>query len=160
MLQRIYAHRIVLGDFMITHYKWFKKGFRGPVPEDELGPMKYTPLPTWKTDVWFLDAKRVFCRYAGEAVWEDWVENGTMIAKGIMSWMTADNAQEMVRQEIHMYTHHRRRVNDNPNYGWLRNSYHSLTQQIARLDPVYYALVVAARREEQIEFTHSKSRNC
>ena len=45
-----------------------------------------------------------------------------------------------------MYLHHRRKVNEKHNLGWLRSSYHSQIQQIDRQDPAYYALVAAMSR--------------
>ena len=45
-----------------------------------------------------------------------------------------------------MYLHHGKKVNEKNNLGWLRSSYHSQIQQIARQDPAYYALGAATSR--------------
>jgi hypothetical protein len=44
-----------------------------------------------------------------------------------------------------MYDYHLRKVNDKPNYGWLRNAYHSLIQQLVRQDPAYWLWYVLLR---------------
>ncbi|KAF8472149.1 hypothetical protein BDZ91DRAFT_717333 [Kalaharituber pfeilii] len=155
-LHYVYENRFALGDLTVARSSWFKKDYRGRVPEDDLGPMKY--VPRGKGNEWSFNAEKVFIRYAGANAWDEWLSNGTTIARGTMAWMlVGDEAKTRIKQEIYMYTHHRRRVNGSPNYGWLRNSYHSLIQQIARLDPVYYALVVAARPDgnyRQISFPY------
>jgi hypothetical protein len=39
-----------------------------------------------------------------------------------------------------MYWYHLQRLNGRPNFGWLRNMFHSTGQQLMRQDPAYYTL--------------------
>jgi hypothetical protein len=41
---------------------------------------------------------------------------------------------KVVLEEFDMYAAHLRMINQKPNYGWLRNMYHSLGQQVMRQD--------------------------
>ena len=64
-----------------------------------------------------------------------------------MSWICEDpEIMRLVTHEFNMYLYYRRKVNKKNNLGWLRSSYHSQIQQIARQDPDYYALVAATSR--------------
>jgi hypothetical protein len=47
---------------------------------------------------------------------------------------------EVILEEFEMYHAHLRLINKKPNYGWLRNMYHSLSQQVMRQDPKYFAI--------------------
>jgi len=58
-------------------------------------------------------------------------------SQGAMVWLFGDESlAELIREEVLIYTHHRRRVNGRPNLGWLRSAFHTQIQQIARQDPV------------------------
>ena len=64
-----------------------------------------------------------------------------------MSWLFQDpEVTKLISHEFNMYLHHRRKVNEKNNLGWLRSFYHSQIQQIARQDPAYYALVATTSR--------------
>ena len=70
--------------------------------------------------------------------------DGTTIVHVAMSWLFEDEELvALIKEEILLYLHHCRRVNGQPNPGWLRSAYHLQIQQIARPDLVYYALVAA-----------------
>lgn len=47
-----------------------------------------------------------------------------------------------------MYHAHLRLINKKPNYGWLRNMYYSLGQQVMRQDPKYFAIYCALRPDQ------------
>ena len=51
-------------------------------------------------------------------------------------------------EEFALYAHHQRKINGKDNLGWERNMVHSLTQQVMRQDPVYYALYCALRPDK------------
>jgi hypothetical protein len=44
-----------------------------------------------------------------------------------------------------MYRHHLREINKKKNYGWLRNIFHNINQQLMRQDPVYYVYYTTLR---------------
>ena len=70
--------------------------------------------------------------------------DGTTIVHGAMSWLFEDEELvALIKEEILLYLHHCRRVNGQPNLGWLKSAYHSQIQQIVGQDLVYYALVAA-----------------
>ena len=52
---------------------------------------------------------------------------------------------DVVLTEFDMYRHHLREINRKENYGWLRNMFHGIGQQLMRQDPVYYAHYTALR---------------
>jgi hypothetical protein len=47
--------------------------------------------------------------------------------------------------EFDIYRHHLRKINGKENFGWLRNMFHSLNQQVMRQDPLYYLYYCALR---------------
>jgi hypothetical protein len=55
---------------------------------------------------------------------------------------------EVILEEFEMYHAHLRLINKKPNYGWLRNMYHSLSQQMMRRDPKYFAIYCALRPDQ------------
>ena len=75
-----------------------------------------------------------------------------------MSWLfDYEDIAELIQEEVNMYLWHRRKVNGQPNLGWLRSAFFSQIQQIVRQDPVYYALVVATNPQKnwrQISFPY------
>src|SRR5579859_1086939 len=77
---------------------------------------------------------------------EKFLEDGNVVVSGVFDWIVKDEElMEMVDAEFEMYRHHLREQNSKSNYGWCRNMWHSLVQQVMRQDPVFYALNVAAR---------------
>jgi hypothetical protein len=53
-----------------------------------------------------------------------------------------------VLEEFDMYLAHLRMINQKPNYGWLRNMYYSLSQQVMRQDPLYFTIYCALRPDQ------------
>ena len=113
--------------------------------DDQLGTLRFKSKEATPTVLKF-NSERVFRRFAGEKALKRWKIDGTAIAPGVMSWLFEDpEVTKLISHEFNMYLHHRRKVNEKNNLGWLRSSYHSQIQQIARQDPAYYALVAAMR---------------
>jgi hypothetical protein len=148
-------NRYGMGDFKILHSGWFKKTVRPHVESDDLGPFKFLPQPP--SDFTF-NRKQVFTRIAGPIRWDELERDGHTVVEGQFDWIIKDQKiMAMVKDEINMYLYHRRRINDKANYGWVRNSYHSLAQQAIRQDPLYYALVCSSRLDtnyRQISFPY------
>jgi hypothetical protein len=160
LVQRIrflHTNRFNIGNLKVSerHSSWFKKSRRPPVPSDDFGPFKFLPKPTPEFE---FDQKTVFLRFATEKNWHEFQEDGHTIVNNQFDWIVKNpTLMQMIREEIRMYTYHRRRINDKANYGWVRSSYHSIAQQAIRQDPVYYALVCAARLDKnhwQISFPY------
>lgn len=159
-LQVVKKNRFDLGNFMVSdqYSWWFKKGFRGPTEADKLGVFRFPHVHDTSFEV---NQEMIFKRFAGRdasRLWEDWNNDGTIVVPSVMSWLV-DNPSiyEMILEEVNMYLWHRRKVNGQPNLGWLRSAFFSQIQQIARQDPVYYALVVATNPQKnwrQISFPY------
>jgi len=95
------------------------------------------------------------CSYLGidEATWHT---KGSVVVDCFQWWATEKYSgskeelagrtiKDVIDEEFDMYHAHLRRINKTPNYGWLRNMYHSLGQQVMRQDPMYYAIYCALR---------------
>lgn len=52
---------------------------------------------------------------------------------------------EVILEEFEIYHAHLRLINKKSNYGWLRNIYYSLGQQVMRQDPKYFAIYCRIR---------------
>ena len=126
--------------------EWFTKSFRGAIPEDALGVLRFLPTPEIPFS---FDAAKVLERYAGGKVdggtaADVWEKDGTVIVRGVLGWLFEDpEIVNLIEEEVHMYIHHRRRMGGISNYGWLQSAFFTQIQQIARQDLVYYALVAA-----------------
>ena len=124
-------------------YEWFRKTGRPAHEDDNLGPFKY---PCSAQEEFRLDVKVIWERYGGEGAMEKFYEGGNVVVRGALDWIVKDEeVMGMVDAEFEMYRHHLREQNGVSNYGWCRNMWHSLVQQVIRQDPVLYALNVAAR---------------
>ena len=94
-----------------------------------------------------VNSERVFRRFASEKVLHRCRIDGTTIAPEVMSWLFEEpKVTKRISHEFNIYLHFRREVNITNNLGWLRSSYHSQIQQIARQDPAHYALISATSR--------------
>jgi hypothetical protein len=135
-------------------YKWFRQGSRPERPSDRLGPYKLQPVESGAFNITSevqLDLRRFF-KIDDKA----WDEQGSVVIDCCQWWNTVgysgENASlngktimEVVLEEYDMYDAHLRKINDKPNYGWLRNMYYSLGQQVMRQDPAYYGIYCALR---------------
>ena len=73
------------------------------------------------------------------------MKNSTTIVKNTYDWLFIDpKLVELVKHEFHMYHHHHRKMNNQGSLGWLRSTYYTQIQQIARQDYGYYALLAAS----------------
>ena len=113
--------------------EWFTKAFRGAMPEDALGVLRFLPTPGVPFS---FDAAKVLERYAGGKVDEGtvtdmWEKDGTIIVRGALKWLFENpEIARLIEEEVHMYTHHRRKTNGISNYGWLRPAFFTQIQQI------------------------------
>ena len=149
------SNRYKLGEMKTnSEYRdWFLKLVRGSLPEETLGLLRFVPLPE---NPFFFDCKKVLRRFAGIEGANKWESDGTIIVKGAMEWLFKDpEIVKLIKHEVQMYTHHRRMVDGRKSLGWLRSAYYTQIQQIARQDPLYYALVAATSRNSwQISYPY------
>ena len=124
-------------------YQWFRMEGRPGREDDGLGPFKYAGI---RSSEFTCDRAEVWERYGGVGMMDKFLEDGNVVVSGVFDWIVKDcELMDMVDAEFEMYRHHLREQNGKPNYGWCRNMWHSLVQQVMRQDPVFYALNVAAR---------------
>jgi len=125
--------------------RWFRQNYRPALPEDTLGTCKY---PSVRPAEFEFDEMQLFERFAGPKSWENWKKDGTINVPGVFSYLGEAGLREMIDTEFSIYRHHHHTPAGTSRLGWLRNMYYSLVQQLARQDPVWYALTVAARPDK------------
>ncbi|KAI9769685.1 MAG: hypothetical protein M1840_003922 [Geoglossum simile] len=140
----VYEHRSWLKRLRVRKAKWFRRGCRPVVQQDLLGVFRHVSVTKVAFD---FDAAQVFEQFAGTGSWQLWHEDGTCNIPGVFSYLA--DLRDMVDIEFDIYRHHHHTPAGTPRLGWLRNMYYSLVQQLARQDPVWYALTAAARPDKQ-----------
>jgi len=126
-------------------YFWFRMEGRPGREDDGLGPFKYARV---RENEFMFDRAVVWERYGGVGTMERFLKDGNVVVSGVFDWIVKDcELIEMVDAEFEMYRHHLREQNGKANYGWCRNMWHSLVQQVMRQDPVFYGLNVTARAD-------------
>ena len=146
----------VVGDLKAGNdtYAWFRMTDRPSRPSDGLGPYRLMPIEAGAFTISAGDQARL-CRYLG-IDWQEWNRCGSAVVDCFDWWATETytgtcatlskkTILEVVLEEFEMYHAHLRLINRKPNYGWLRNMYHSLGQQAMRQDPKYFAIYCALR---------------
>jgi hypothetical protein len=114
-LEAVRENRFSLGNFMASaeHKGWFKQSHRGVSEEDALGSLKYWPAAPPQ---WDYDQDQVLLRFGGREVLKQWKKDGTTVVRGAMAWLFEDEElAELIKEEVLLYTHHRRRINGRPN---------------------------------------------
>ena len=122
-------------------YAWFRMTDRPCRPSDRLGPYKLMPNDAGAFAIDADDQARL-CTYLGIDA-EAWVRDGSVVVDCFDWWATkkysgdrvtgaATTILDVVLEEFDMYHAHLRLINQKPNYGWLRNKYYSLAQQVMR----------------------------
>jgi hypothetical protein len=153
------ALQSAVGDLKVGKdtYAWFRLAARPSRPSDRLGPYRLMPAVVEPFAIDRDDQARL-CRYLGVDR-QDWDRRGSVVADCFGWWATerysgpratlaATTVLEVVLEEFEMYHAHLRLINQKPNYGWLRNMYHSLGQQAMRQDPRYFAIYCALRPDQ------------
>src|SRR5271170_5619072 len=104
-----------------------------------------------------VDDQARLCTYLG-IDGEEWDRVGSVVVDCFDWWATEkytgarmDLAKktilEVILEEFEIYHAHLRLINKS-NYGWLRNMYYSLGQQVMRQDPKYFAIYFALRPDQ------------
>ncbi|CAM6002997.1 unnamed protein product [Sphagnum balticum] len=147
-LQFIHNNRLQLGKIKTDSekYSWFRKSNRPPRPSDNLGPYKFQhSVGSPECD---FDRERVLGWICGGVNVEEWGRDGT-VALDIFTWWWDTPIGKIMDDEFRMYRHHLRLINGKSNYGWLRNMFFSVGQQLMRQDPLYYTAYAALRPDKQ-----------
>lgn len=125
-------------------YAWFRRDRRPARPEDALGIYRFSAaplLPKCHTNHKGIRFQGFFAA-AGitnpKKVRDVWRGRGSIVMRNMFGWLRSAGVLDMVHEEYDMYLHHQRESSGKANFGWLRNMYHSLVQQVIRRDPVYY----------------------
>jgi hypothetical protein len=121
---------------------WFQKSARPESEADYLVVYRYAPKFTPEFQI---DSQAIFRRFAGHNAWITWDRDGTVILPDIFAYLNQPDIFAAIDTEFAMYRHPYRPVPGRPQMGFLRNMFYSLIQQLVRQDPVWYALIVAAR---------------
>ncbi|KAI9766744.1 MAG: hypothetical protein M1840_006388 [Geoglossum simile] len=144
-LELVYRHRLNLQKLKVKKPGWFRRDKRPAVAQDQLGVSRH--FLVGRAGFSF-DEVQVFDRFAGSGSWQKWDRDGTINVGGVFSYLDLPDLWEMIDTEFGIYRHHHRTLPGTSCLGWLRNMYYSLVQQLARQDPVWYALTVAARPDK------------
>ena len=128
--------------------QWFRRSERAANLQDFLGFYMYQPTYTMS---FHFDPKDVFNRYAqSETAWDDFHRDGTINVDGFFDHLVSPEAFKLVEEEFDLYKYHLRdEVNGQARRGWMRHMFYSLTQQLVRQDPAYWAIMAAARPDQQ-----------
>jgi hypothetical protein len=115
-------------------------------------PHCLTPLrrAATKAQPFRFDEVDVFDRFARKGAWQIWEAEGTINIPGVFSYLKEPGLWEMIDNNFVIYQQHRHVPDGHYRLGWMRNMYFSLPQEVARRDPVYCALQVAARPHKNL----------
>ena len=128
---------------------WFRKAGRPAHVDDDLGPFRFRAKERREFS---FDGDSIWRRFASVEAKGKFVEGGNVVISGVFDWIVKDaELMGMVNAEFEMYWFHLREQNGKANWGWCRNMWHSLGQQVMGQDPVFYALNVAARPDKKVE---------
>jgi hypothetical protein len=152
-LMIIYDRRNDLGKLKTdtSTYFWFRLANRPVRPSDAMGVYRFrhseTPAFQFSSD------NALGPDHA--QIKQQFLETGSVVVPGMFSWWWTQKIillgieekciADVVPAEFDMYRHHLREINRKENYGWLRNMFHGIGQQLMRQDPFYYAHYTALR---------------
>lgn len=156
-LQVCWAFRTQL-SILKTHPEyalWFRLASRPSVEADKHGvyarrQVRFDLEPMLSPD----QKKLIVEEIGGPGAWEQWHKDGNLIVPGLFSWLwegvsVKDEFEEgigaLIDDEFTLYRFHLTERNGQPNRGWLRTMYYSLTQQIIRQDLSYWMLYACLR---------------
>jgi hypothetical protein len=146
-LQYIHNNRLEIGKLKTGKdtFSWFRVKNRPARASDALGPYKFKheDLPA---DLDY-DPQTVL-DWIGGVDTTVWNEEGS-VNINLFGWWFETEIGNIVLREFDAYRHHLREINGKSNYGWLRNMFYSIGQQLMRQDPVYYAAYAALRPDKQ-----------
>jgi len=138
-----FEHRASLDQFRNTNYGWFARSAREIAPAELLEPFRF---PSNIKPEFTFNAFAIMERFAGHNAAQKWDRDGNLLIPNLLNYIREDRRlYEMIGQEFDMYEHHFQPHTSKPKMGFLRNMFYSLTQQLVRQDPAWYALNAACR---------------
>jgi hypothetical protein len=146
-LSFIYEHRHAIGALKTSKdtYKWFRMANRPARASDALGPYKFVHNELPVDAEYDQQALRSWIAGLDSAAWD---RDGS-VNVNLFGWWFETRIGNIVLAEYEAYRHHLREINGKSNYGWLRNMFYSIGQQLMRQDPKYYAAYAALRPDKQ-----------
>ena len=145
----VFQQRTNLGELRDRKPRYFRRASRAlGIITTRLGPYMYAPRAT---DAFTFNAKQVFNRFAGHpSAWDRFQHDGTININGVFDYIIRPDIIALIEEEFDMYLYHLRdELDGQRRRGWMRHMFYSLTQQLVRQDPVYYALTAAARPDQK-----------
>src|ERR1700738_1598767 len=138
-----FQHRGTLDQYRNDNYAWFNRSVREIAPAELLEPFRF--ISNTNPEFTF-EPLAIIDRIAGIHATRIWEEMGNLIVSGFLSYIYEDSKlYHMIAQEFDIYQHHFQLHTSKPKMGFLRNMFFSLTQQMSRQDPAWYALIAACR---------------
>jgi len=146
-LRYIHNNRLEIGRLKTSKdtFSWFRVKNRPARASDTLGPYKF------KHEDLLADLdydQQTVLDWIGGVDTAAWNEEGS-VNINLFGWWFETEIGNIVLREFDAYRHHLREINGKSNYGWLRNMFYSIGQQLMRQDPVYYATYAALRPDKQ-----------
>ncbi len=130
-------------------WAWFRASDRPPRAADNMGHFNYVHEEP-ECDFIDHDAIRDWLMIQSDGNWE---KDGSVIIGDMFEWLFEEDTahvvpiSQLLTDEFDMYWHHLRQRGGQSNYGWLRNMYHGIFQQVVRQSPAYYLAYVALRQD-------------
>jgi len=138
-----FEHRASLDQFRNINYAWFARSAREIAPAELLEPFRF---PSNIKPEFTFNAFAIMERFAGHNAALRWDRDGNLLIPNLLNYIREDRRlYEMIGQEFDMYEHHFQPHTSKPKMGFLRNMFYSITQQLVRQDPAWYALNAACR---------------
>ncbi|KAI9845527.1 MAG: hypothetical protein M1837_004866 [Sclerophora amabilis] len=127
---------------------WFLRSRRVANADVHLGPYLF---PCLVPQTFRFDAKDIFVRYArSEEAWDTFQRDDTINIDGFFHHLTQSKVFERIEEDFDMYKYYSRdEAKGQARRGWMRRMFYSLTQQVVHRDPAYWAIMAAARPDQQ-----------
>ena len=138
----------MIDDIRLKYSDWFRKHAKINTSRQHLHTLAYEPQ--FKNFEFQIDSQKIFANFASELAWAEFETNGSINIPDVLNYITSNmDVVSMVENEFDMYNwHYYPEGGIDARRGWLRNMNYSLIQQLVRMDPLVYALTVAARPDK------------
>lgn len=99
--------------------------------------------------VFVCDAEKFFESFAGVGSWNTWLRDGNIIIPDFFKYLFTNDITRRIKSEYDAYRYHTQLdFHGKARNGWTRTMFYSLIQQLVRQDPGYYAIMAAARPDQ------------
>ena len=135
-----------LDAFRRREWAWFRQADRPAIPQDALIIYRF---PHSSPALFRFDPRLVLERFAGAGAWQTWLERGTLVLPAFFDHLDLPQVLHQMDEEYALYRHHQWVPSGKKRMGWMRHMFYSGIQQLARMDPAWYAVTVACRPDRQ-----------